>query len=137
MNRKNIKLKNIVWVIGYKKENGSKVYFSIPYVLVKDHFDYSIKVYDLTRFKETQIYKEEISIKWLKSHFEKNHKAVAMDVLNSETILKEYVLEKNSFKTKKDFKYWYENKFLTPAEGVELMDSINESIYSKYNELEK
>lgn len=137
MNRKLIKLKNIIWVIGYKKQNGYKEYFSIPYVLVKDNLDYSVKVYDLTRFKETQVLKDEISIKWLKSHFEKNHKAVAMDVLNSETVLKKYVLARDSFKTQKDFNYWYNNKVLTPAEGIELMDSINEGIFSEYNEFEK
>lgn len=137
MSRKNVKLKNIVWVVGYKNENGHKGYFSIPYVLVKDNLDYSIMVYDLTRFKETIILKEDLSTKWLKSHYEKTHKAVAIDILNSETVLKKYVLEQDSFKLQKDFKYWYNNKLLTPAEGVKLMSSVNEGIKLEYKELEK
>ncbi|MBE7074784.1 MAG: hypothetical protein E7376_02250 [Clostridiales bacterium] len=130
MDRNNVKLKDITWIIGYRVENGKKKLVSAtPYVISNDTIKGYQMLVDLTSEWATD-YKGRVTKENIIASYVVHYNAQVGEMLDSKTALVKYVLTHNNafsreMKYVNDITEWYENKILNKKTGTDLIHQIN------------
>lgn len=147
MDKNNICLKDIIWVIGVRKSAKNDVNFiSIPYVkecVVKDFED----LIDLTEFWKATFYGK-VTTKDITARFERTHNAKVIQVLKSEEAVKTYILNhENEFKDdieripckgiKNKVTIYCDITFLNRETGSDFVKEINDGFKARYMQIKE